>query len=321
MLGEVHTCLLPGEAALSRETTAELLALVPGRPVLSRERPIAMACSPAKAVGVDCEIPSARRAALHGVGTVTANAVVTGGRVLQSTAKARLVPAASAQRRTWAHYLNRVGVIEVLSKIPKPAEPAGTPEQDIAAGFLDAAGGPATLDLASISARLLSTVRMDPRLDHRRPPILAATTRLRWSATISRRQPQIAFRNLGRTERAVEVRVPDEQELAQAARFCEDLALHDWLLTTLTDLIEESERHPLTSAEALDLLAAMTVHLVHLWMPAAHTPRPLRPLWAALETDPGFTRQWLARTGQLRDRLAVVTAQALRNSRISTTDW
>jgi hypothetical protein len=316
----VHTCLLPGEAALNRETTAELLTLVPGRPVLTRERPIATASSPAKAVGVDCEIPSARRATLHGVGTVTTNAVVTGGRILQSTARAQFVPAASASRRTWAHYLNRVGVIEVLSKIPKASARAGTPEQDVAAGFLDATGGAQTLDLAAIAARLLSTVRMDHRLD-RRAPILAATTRMRWAATISRQEPQISFRKLGRTDRAVEIHVRDEQELALAARFGEELALHDWLLTTLTDLIEESERHPLTSADAVDLLSAMTVHLAHLWMPQAHTPRPLRPLWDALETDAGFTRQWVARTGQLRDRLTVVIAQALRNSRISTTDW
>lgn len=317
LLGEVHTCLLPGEAALSREATTELLALVPGRRVLSRERPIALAASPAKAVGVDCAIPAANNGpALRGVGTVTANAVVTGGRVLQSSTRARFVPAKAASRQTWDHYLSRVGVVEVLSKIPDPVET----QRSVIGGFLEGSGGRQNLDLASITARLLTAVRMDPLLDPH-APLLAATTRLRWTATISEQEPRVSFRLLGPTERAVEVQVRDEQELAHVARFCEDLALHDWLLTTLTDLIEESARHPLLSDEAVNLLSALTVHLVHLWMPAAHTPPAVRPLWAGLEDDPGFSREWQAGTGQLRDRLSVVTAQALRGSRISTTDW
>lgn len=315
-LGEVHTCLLPGEEALGRAATADLLALVPGRQVVSRERPIPLTVSPAKAVGVDCLLPSAGGPSLRGVGTVSTNAIVTGGRVLQSSANMRLVPAEAANRQTWTHYLSRTGVVEVLSKIPDTSRA----QRAVIGGFLEGAREQQHLDLASITARLLSAVRMDPRLDPL-PPLRAATTRLRWTATLADQEPLVAFRLLGPTERAVEIQVRGESELAQVARFCEEVALHDWLLTTLTELIEESTSHPLLGDAAVGLLSALTVHLVHLWMPSAHTPPGLRSLWAGLESDPGFSRQWAAGTGQLRDRLAVVTAQALRRSGISTIEW
>lgn len=65
----------------------------------------------------------------------------------------------------------------------------------------------------------------------------------------------------------------------------------------------------------------MLEQLVPLWMPGAHTPPPLRALWAELEAAPGFTRQWSARAEQLRDRMMTATLNALRNSKISSNDW
>lgn len=317
VFGEVRTCLLPTSAALNRAEVGDLLALVPGRRVAWRERPITLAFSPTTAVGVDCGLITKSLTEARVVGTVAANAIVVGGRVLQSSARTQVVRAPDRRRQTWSHYLSRVGVTELLSKVGD----RGDAGQDLTDGYLGGTPTTETLDLASISERLLARIRADQRLDQQ-APIQAVTTRLRWTARVGGAVgPQLALRLDDDAVRSVRMIVRNESDLVAARRFCEDLAAHDWLLTVTGAAIEEADRFPSSSQEQVDILAPMLEHLAHLWMPGAHTPAALRSLWKELQADPGFSRQWTARIGHLRDRLAVATLDALRRTRISTTDW
>jgi hypothetical protein len=315
LLGEVRTCLVPDSTALGRSMLEELLALIPGRRMLWRERPTTLATSPTTAVGVDCQLATRPRGGVRAIGTVATHAVVVGGRVLQSSAHTMVVPAEASHRQTWSHYLARVGVMEVISKVTD-ATGGELAECFLAAG--EQSDG--TVDLASISQRLLARIRMDMRLDQH-APMQTRTARLRWAARIADvPQPILTFELQDELVRTVVMTVRDESELAVAHRFCEDLALHDWLLTVAAAVVEEADLYSPSSAESAELIAPLLTHLVHLWMPGAHAPAPLRGLWEQLEHDPGFTREWLARVGQLRDRMSVATLAAMRPSKINTQD-
>lgn len=315
VLGEIRTSLVPDSTALTRGAVEELLALVPGRRVLWRERPSTLATSPTTAVGVDCQLATPSRTAVRAIGTVAVHGIVVGGRVLQSSARTTVIRAATDRRQTWSHYLTRVGVTEVITRVT--AETGA----ELAAGFL-APGEPATdtLDLASISQRLLRQIRMDLRLDQH-APMQTETTRLRWAARIADVEvPKVVFRLEDEGVRTVLVTVRTEEELVAAQRFCEDLALHDWLLTVAGAVVDESDLYPPASVESAEILAPLLAHLVHLWMPAAHSPVLLRPLWRQLQVNPGFTSDWLARVGLLRDRMAVATLAAMRRSKLASQD-
>jgi hypothetical protein len=315
-LGEIDTCLLPAAAPLPRGDLEELLELVPGRPMHWRERPLALAVSPPVAEGVDCLLAAPAHAEVRAIGTVVTHAVVVGGRVLQSSARTRVVRAAGDQRRTWSHYLNQPGVTEVITKVTADTRAR------LAEGFL-APESPAagTIDLASIVHRLLGRIRMDPRLDQR-VPVQSGTTRLRWAARIGETaRPLVAFRLHSATVRTVLVTVRTEEELAGVQRFCEDLAVHDWLLTVTGQALEQSDAYPPGSAESVAVLAPVLHHLAHLWVPGAHTPPPLRELWTQLQIDPNFTADRQGLIDQLRNRMLVATLDALRHTRIGTQDY
>ncbi|MGQ4618671.1 SCO2521 family protein [Nocardia sp. R7R-8] len=308
VLGEVRTCLLPSATALTGPEACDLLALMPGCTVRWRERPGTLAVSPTTAVGVDCDLAVGEQTA-HIVGTVATNAVLSGGRVLQSSARTQVVRAASRRRQTWSHYLSRKGVTEVISRMP---ERNGSAEA-LAEGYLAGPVAAETLDLASISERLLARLRADTRLDQK-PPVRAGATRLRWVAWIGGGAGPTAKLHLDdATLRTVRMIVRDEADLDAAQRFCEDLAAHDWLLTVVTDALAEADRFPSHSRERTDILAPVLEDLTGLWMPGAHTPAPMRTLWQKLQTDPGLSRQWNALVARLQNRIAVATLDALRH--------
>ncbi|MFD0363731.1 SCO2521 family protein [Nocardia sp. GCM10030253] len=315
VLGEVRTCLVPASGALSRVEVRNLLALKSGRPVRSWERPISMAISPTMLVGVDCLLATESGARAQSRGTVATNAVVVGGRVLQSSVRTAVVRAAQPQREKWEHYLRRGGVTEVINKI---SSGIGT---DLANGFLNKPTGPDTLDLGSISERLLAKVRLDRGLDQR-SPLLVGSTRLRWTARLGEvAAPHVEFRLEDDEIRTVRITVGELEDLAVAQQFCADLAIHDWLLTAVVNAVEEADRYDTARQESARVLAAVLEHLAHLWMPGAHTPTRFLGLWEQLEVRPGFTRDWDSRVGQLRNRLSVATLAALREAKVATTNW
>ncbi|WP_040797903.1 SCO2521 family protein [Nocardia higoensis] len=317
VLGEVRSCLLPTSTALSRPVVQDLLTLVPGRRVPARDRPIPIAQSATTAVGIDCDLAIERGNGRdpRAIGTVAVQAVVVGGRILQSSARTTVVVAPQKRRHDWSHYLGRVGVAEVVTR----TEPNTAAR--LAEGFLAPVVPSHTLDLASISERLLARVRRDNRLD-RKPPILAAPTRLRWIARVAEvAEPVLSMHVVDDTVRTARVLVPEAAQLADVRRFCEDLAAHDWLLTTTAAAVQESDRFPSGSAESVEALTPVLTELAHLWMPGAHLSERMRPLWAQLQEKPGFTNQWNAHIGHIRDRTSVAVLQALRSSKVSTTDW
>ncbi|MER7449369.1 SCO2521 family protein [Nocardia beijingensis] len=315
VLGEVRTCLLPSATALTGPEACDLLALMPGCTVRWRERPGTLAVSPTTAVGVDCDLALGEQTA-HIVGTVATSAVLSGGRVLQSSARTQVVRAANRRRQTWSHYLSRKGVTEVISRMP---ERTGSAEA-LAEGYLTSRAGAETLDLASISERLLARLRADSRLDQK-PPVRAGATRLRWVAWIGGAAGPTAKLHLDDpTLRTVRMIVRDEADLQAAQRFCEDLAAHDWLLTVVTDALAEADRFPSHSRDRTDILAPVLEDLTGLWMPGAHTPASMRTLWQKLQTDPGLSRQWNALVARLQNSIAVATLEALRHKAFDT-EW
>ncbi|MET8779660.1 SCO2521 family protein [Nocardia sp. NPDC050713] len=316
MLGEVETCLLPTGTALRRDETIDLLGqLMPDSTIFWRERPISLAISPPTVEGVDCQLKVPTRPSVRAIGTVATRSLVFGGRVLQSSSMTRVEAGANGQRQTWSHYLSRAGVLETVTKIAKDT---GT---GLAEGFLvPGSASDSTLDLTSIANRLLGRIRMDGRLDQR-VPLPSEATRLRWSARVDRKNPpSVRFRLQDDRVRAVLVTVGSAPELDDVQRFCEDLAVHDWLLTATSAAIDQSDLFPPGSTESVAVLVPVLRHLAHVWMPRAHTPPGLRALWDELEEAPGLTAGRRGLVDQVRDRVLVAALDALRHSRTMPQD-
>src|SRR5256885_1961938 len=83
VMGVIRTGLLVNSAAADRADVRAALALLPGERVRTSERPIPHAVSPERFVGVDCELATRSGRQVRAVGTVLAQASITGGRVLQ----------------------------------------------------------------------------------------------------------------------------------------------------------------------------------------------------------------------------------------------
>ena len=83
-IGEVHTGLLLTSTAVSADTAAELLAIVPGSSVRTRQRPVRYAWSPEVLTGVDCSAPLAERREVRVVGTPATQLSLTDGRIIQA---------------------------------------------------------------------------------------------------------------------------------------------------------------------------------------------------------------------------------------------
>ncbi|MEU2614272.1 SCO2521 family protein [Micromonospora sp. NPDC007271] len=302
MVGEVHTSLLQHSTALAQEQSSEVLSLVEGEAVLTSRRPSLYAVSPDVRTGVDCWLPSAKNRQLRGVGAVVTRAIITGGRIVQASSTVQVV--AGERRRPWSHYLASPGVLETVGKLDAA---------DLAAGFLYGNAAD-VLNLAAITGRVLDGVQMSELLD-RRPPLRAARTRLRWAAQLDQR-PGAAGRAVvavdSPTVRTVKLEVGSPDVLAAVAGFCEDLALHDWLLTTLSALQEAAVTRAVPRQEHIERLRPVLEHLLHLWLPGARVDPRLRPIWDQLEQVPGFSRQWKASVNWIRDQITVGNMTLLR---------
>ncbi|GHJ98761.1 SCO2521 family protein [Streptomyces sp. NPDC003753] len=295
--GEVRTCLLPSFHALDGRAAAQLLRLRADEHVRVSERPNLYALSPDVLTGVDCRLPTSNGAKVRGVGTVAARAALTEGRVLQATAYFSAPSAGPDTRRPWGHYLVRPGLVEPFGKLP---------EQATAEGVLRG-GARGELDLGMIAEGLLAQLLRHPLLDHK-APFKSRRTHLRW---VARRAPEGEGPSLQRFTlaehglRTVELRLPEDVPAAAAAGLCEDLALHDWLLTTVVHMLDSSRLGAADGPSAVLALRPAVDHLLHVWMPRAHVDRTLGHLWDVLEREPGFTRQWQTLVQRIRDQLAV----------------
>lgn len=168
-------------------------------------------------------------------------------------------------------------------------------------------GGRSELDLGMIAEGLLAQLVRHPLLDHK-APFKFRRTHLRWAAlrTSDDQEPVLDRFTLAEDGlRTVELRVPGSVPAAAVAGLCEDLAMHDWLLTTVVRMLENSRLGAADGPAAILALRPAVDHLLHLWMPRAHVDRTLRHLWEVLEREPGFTRQWQTMVQRVRDQLAV----------------
>jgi hypothetical protein len=306
LLGEVRTSLLAHSAALPSGAGERLLSLLAGAPVRRSERPISRALSPSRFTGVDCVLGAGSGRGVRSVGTVASHAVLTGGRVLQGSAHVEILRAAHGRRLPWSHYLAQPGRAEVIGRHRDP---------DVATAFLDlteAGGG--RLDLGSIAQHTVDAVYDEAPLDFR-APMKSGETRLRWAATWADGGDGDAVTLALRSDGVRTVRIETAGARAgpdAVLALCEDLALHDWLLTTLTAVCERGLRGGSAShAQSLRLLRPAVECLLHLWMPGAHVDDRLAAVWDGLERRPGFSRQWLTSVQRIRDFLAVSTLQQL----------
>ncbi|MEU8266079.1 SCO2521 family protein [Sphaerisporangium sp. NPDC049002] len=303
IVGEVHTGLLRNRGELSDAQCREALCLVSGEQVRTSLRPLPHAISPEVLAGVDCRLPSLSGARIRATGTVTHRAAITGGRILQGSSYAVIVRAERDYRMPWSHYLARPGQVEVQ----------GRPRwRDMADGFMASELALDILDFGAISGRLMNRVQDSPRLD-RKTPFKTTRTRLRWVMERGKAEEEeglppvrlTLWNGMLRTLRLTGE--PDTRIVA----FCEDLALHDWLLTTLQTLIERALIGTAAPTQIAAKLSPAIDHLLHLWMPGARMDDSFQPLWEELERHPGFSRQWKSSVERIRDQVAVNTLSLL----------
>jgi hypothetical protein len=300
-MGEVHTGLLHHSAAVSPNTATRLLDVVLGERVRRSDRPNSYALSPDRLTGVDCFLPAASGSRIRGVGTAVSRAAITGGHVLQGSAFVQITRSTAARRLPWSYYLARPGVIETLGKAPA---------KHVADGFLDGKPAPGQLDLGAIGGRTMDTIQARRELDHR-AAFRSSRTRLRWVVTpADSASRSVAFSTQNDTTRTVRLSGVTAT-LAEQVALCEDLALHDWLLTTLVALIERSRIGYGSRTDVLARLQPAIDYLLHLWMPAARIDQALLDVWQGVEHRPGFTRQWQINVDRVRDQLALGTMEKL----------
>jgi hypothetical protein len=301
-VGEVRTALLMNSVPLAPTGAEALLDLVAGSRVRSAERPLARAVSADLVHAVDCALRTGSGAKVRGIGTLLARANVTGGRVVQASARGAVV-AGGTRRLGWAHYLERLGTVEAVGR--------AVPD-DLARGFPGDQAPGATLDPGAACGQLLAGVQGSPLLDHR-PAFRARRTRLRWSAVVAPGRAAGVFTVRDATERTLELRLPAEvfpDDTAALAGLCEDLARHDWLLSVVGDVAERACRGRADPASLRRLRPAVD-HLLHLWMPGLDVPAELLSVWRDLEAAPGFSRQWQSCVDRIRDHMALSALELL----------
>ncbi|GGT05814.1 SCO2521 family protein [Streptomyces chromofuscus] len=296
VVGEIRTGLLMNVRPLPPPAVTTLLDLVPGERVRARERPVRRAVSADVLHGVDCPMTTGSGARVRGVGTLVTRVGVVDGRVVQGSTRAVLTTGGD-RRLPWGHYLGRPGVVELSGR--------GT-AAEVATRFLTARD-PADLDPGAVSEALLGRLRSAPLLD-RRAPLRARRTRLRWASVLGGDGFRGAFTLLDQEVRTLRLGFAATATATpeQLTALCEDVALHDWLLSTVTPVVDRACSGHGPAAAPGDLRTVVD-QLLHLWLPAVDVAPGLDEVWTHLEARPGFTRQWQTCVQRIRDHLALRT--------------
>ncbi len=307
VLGEIHTALLPHSRPLTSEEAGAALALAVGEGVTQWSRPVPHTASPTLLHGVDCKLPLGPKpgkrhtdadgdnGAVRAVGTVCSRAALTGGHLLQGSSWAAVEAQDRPRRMPWSYYLARPGSVFPIGKLEA---------HRLAEGFLRAdtrRDRTAFLDTAAVARHSIRDVLSGRRFDMR-PPIKTGSTRLRWAAIADPgSRNAVAFRLVGTDRRRLSL-VTGAVDPERIAAACEDLAVHDWLLTAVAARIAlakigEDSRH------TLRILRPVVDHLLHLWAPGARFARDLQFVWDSLEHRPGLTRQWTTMVERVRSQV------------------
>lgn len=324
VLGEIHTGLLQSSTAVTSDVARELLALIPRTPVRTWERPIRHAASPERLTGIDSNLPSESGTLTRAVGTVGTEARITGGHVLQVSSRTAVVTAEERRRLPWSHYLSRPGTVEAW----------GTPRlDDLVGGFLRIDPASSILDLGGVSAYFMGEIQRSPLVD-RKPPFRVSRTRLRWAAvpatdatavtttptetdTDGSMAARITFLIETPALRTVRVTDADPRLIERLPELCQDIALHDWLLSSVASIVDVAHIGGRTRSAVLDHLRPAVDHLLHAWMPAARLTDDLRTFWDEVERRAGLERQWDSVVRRIRDQVALASA-ALVSSATAT---
>ncbi|HWS38444.1 MAG TPA: SCO2521 family protein [Actinoplanes sp.] len=305
VVGEVHTGLLRGRDPMSAREAATLVDLVAGEPVLRRDRPRSYVRSPERPVGVDCSLgtPAPARQ-VRGIGTVLQRAAITGGHVVQGTAWTTVTPATgTGGRRPWSHYLARLGVIEAVGRVQAA---------ELTDAFTTPQRATDALDLGEIAGRASDLVQSSvPAGGRARDRLRLPRTRLRFVAEPSDSAGPPRFTVHDEQLRIMRVTLPGDAEPRLLLAFAEDLALHDWLLTSVIGIVERAAIGALPRDESLGRLRPAVDYLLHLWLPAGRGGELAGYLWETLERRAAFSRQWALLRDRIRDQFAVGAVAAL----------
>jgi hypothetical protein len=302
VLGEVHVSLLPNSTSLPDADVTRLLSVVPGQPVHQVRRPVRRATSPMLLNGVDCPLPSGSDQRVVGRGTPQTHIVVVGGMGLLGSSQVRVASAPGSDRREWAWYLQRPGLMAVPGEIDV---------DDVSAGIRQERRGMDRLDLGSIIERWLDDVRGSSLLDGQ-TLMRSGTMRVRWvmevvgsrtgppavDVVVERNNPMLTVRMVGRLD-----------ELPTMTRFCEELAFHEWLLMMVTRAIELAGRPaprnpPARNPAGFPGVSAALDLLIPLWMPPTYLNPDIRALWAAYEERTAVTSLFNAAVARITDELS-----------------
>jgi hypothetical protein len=307
VIGEIHTGLVQHSSALSAGLSEALLTLRQDEPVRRTERPTTQVISPSLLFGVDCLLPSRKNSNVRGAGTVSTRAVIVGGRIVQSSSSTAI--STGERRLFWSHYLARPGIIEAIGKVDP---------DDLIAGYVSGRAHPQMLSIESICARTMDAVQRSAALDQR-PPVRAPRTRLVWALEqhdADDARPRARFSVYSPTLRTLEI-TTGAAGLDEILALCEDLALHDWLLSTLSALMEIVRGTHRTPVERILRLGPVIENLLDLWMPGAHIPQALMPIWDDFEQSPGYSRQWNTLVNWIRDQMSIGTMTLLHSRAVS----
>jgi hypothetical protein len=177
-------------------------------------------------------------------------------------------------------------------------------------GFLgDGAQRAGLADFGAVCDRLARRVQNSAMLQGT-APLLFQWTRLRWAAWVPDRPPQearptAAMQLTDDLSRTLQLNV-FASSVEEISEFCGDLALHDWILTTVIRRMERISGLD-AGADVREISPAVS-RLLHLWMPAARVNAELAEVWKGFEHRPGFSRQWNSLVARMRDQLSLHTA-------------
>jgi hypothetical protein len=306
VLGEVLTSLLPTTTAVPADAAQRMLGMTAGVPVLRSDRPISYVVSPERLEGVDCQVPVGRDRGARGIGTVTTRALLTGGHVLQSSARTVVERSRHSRRVPWSYYLARPGTLQIIGRFQDDA---------LTDAFLKSAPRPSMLNLTPIAERTAQQARSGVRLATK-IPVTSHRTTLRWAALLGSGEETLSFGIESGDLRTVRLSTRD-CDLGEVMTLCEDMALHDWLVTTLNAILSRAPLAGPKEGVVVDRIQPAVDHLLHLWMPGVRLSPGAWKLWERIDNLAGFERQWTTSVQRIRDHLAVSTLRELSKLGVS----
>lgn len=302
VLGAVTTGLLNTSEPLPLDAARQVLALVRGVQADWRRYPVEQVFSPDLFQALDCRLPMPKNVAQPRIiGTARTRAILTAGHVLQGSARVEILLGSASRRKPWSHYMARTGVAEAINN----AAPA-----DIVDGFLHGEPGKSLLDLGNASAYVMSLLDQAPQID-RRARLKTQAHRLLWAARVLPDTEPTGNIVAGQ-DGVFRVRMsgPAEQ-LPSFVEFCEILALHHWLLATLKNAFDRSNRRGRRPEGELDPALS---YLGHVWNPDAHLPRDMKWFWDGLEAEAQLSWEWQSTVTRVRDKVTLLTRKAIEET-------